>query len=121
MSLNRIDGSQLNQSRQLDSFEGTARSNKANSEQEIPAKGVASDSKAKTGDTVEISDKAKQLMAMRQVYDDGLESVEKVPDVRAEKLELVRARLDEGFYNSSEVRDKVADGVLDAFHGIDEV
>ena len=120
MSMNKIDGSQLTPSRQLDSFEGTARSNKTDSEKNSHAGGVTAEKATKTGDTAEISEKAKQLMALRQAYDSGLESVAKLPDVRAEKLEAVRARLDEGYYNSTEVREKVADGVLEAFRGIDE-
>ena len=121
MSVNKIDGSQLTPPRQLDSFQGTARSNKSDSGQGIPAAGVAAEQGTKTGDTVEISAKARKLMEMRQVYEAGLESVGKEPDVREEKLAEVRSRLEEGFYNSTEVRQKLADGVVDAFKGIDEL
>ena len=121
MSMNKIDGSQSTPARQLDSFQGTARSNKSESGSGIPAEGLASENGVKTGDTAEISAKALKLMEMRQVYEAGLESVEDVPDVRAEKLAQVRSRLEEGFYNSTQVREKLADGILDTFQAIDEL
>ena len=121
MSMNKIDGSQLIPSRQLDSFQGTTRSEKSDSGSGAPASGVGSENQTKTGDTVEISAKARKLMEMRQVYDAGLESVKDVPEVREAKLAEVRARLDQDFYNSVEVREKVADGLIEAFKGIDEL
>ena len=38
-----------------------------------------------------------------------------IPDVRIEKMEEVRAKLRDGFYDSPEVIEQVADKVIDAF------
>ena len=119
--MDKIDGSKLIPSPQLDSFQGTTRSDKADSGKGIPVGTKASENQAKTGDTVEISAKAKKLMEMRQVYESGLESLEQGPEVREEKVDEARARLNAGFYNSAQVREKVADEVADAFRGIDEL
>ena len=121
MSMNKIDGSQLLPSRQLDSSQGLARSNKSDTDKSIPAGGSAPENTVKTSDTAEISAKARSLMEMKQAYDAGLEAVEKMPDTRADKLAQVRSRLEEGFYNSTEVREKVAGGVVETIKGIDEL
>ncbi|MBU8871892.1 MAG: flagellar biosynthesis anti-sigma factor FlgM [Gemmatimonadales bacterium] len=125
MSMNKIDGSQLIPTRQLDSSEAAVASKKSDATRDIPAKGTASDIDSEKGvkskDTLEISAEARNLMETRQVYDAGLESVKEIPETRADKLAQVRSRLEEGFYNSTEVRDKVANGVEDTFRGIDEL
>ena len=38
-----------------------------------------------------------------------------IPDVRIAKMEEVRAKLRDGFYDSPEVIEQVADKVIDAF------
>lgn len=121
MSMNKIDGSQLNQTRPLDPFQGTTRSESSKSKAGDSAASAPAEHSGKTGDTVEISDKARILMEMRQVYESGLEALGQVEDVREEKLAEVRSRLETGFYNSVEVRQKVADGVLGAFLSIEEL
>jgi anti-sigma28 factor (negative regulator of flagellin synthesis) len=121
MSMNKIDGSPLNQSRPLDSFQGTNRSEKSDGKLGGAVSSKPAETSAKTGDTVEISDKAKLLMEMRQIYESGLKAVGQVEDVREDKLAEVRSRLETGYYNSDEVRQQIADGVLSAFLGIEEL
>ena len=116
--MNKIDGSHLLPSRQLDPSHGAQQ--KKGAAHERTSDGATEPRTAGTGDSVVISDKARQLMSMRQAYDAGLEAVAKEPDVREEKLAQVRLRLEQGFYQSTEVRDRISDGVLKAIDAMDE-
>jgi len=62
-------------------------------------------------DRVEITETAHQPVALRQTLETGRAATAKEPDMREDKLAKVRERLAQGYYNSVEVRDKVAGGV----------
>ncbi len=65
------------------------------------------DRKAVPTDTAEISPKAHRLIALRHALDSGHKAVDELPEVRQDRVEQVRARLNKGYYNSVEVRTRV--------------
>lgn len=120
MSMNRIDGSQLQPLPQPDSSQGTQRSDQAGQNPGVAPEQTAPEKEARAGDTLEISDKARQLMELRQIYDAGLEAVAREPEMRSDKVEQAKQRLESGFYHSVEVRQKIADGVLGTIEGTEK-
>ena len=64
----------------------------------------------KAGDVVEISDRARTLNASTITQAD----VDSVSDVRQARIDAVRQRVAEGFYDRPEVREAIADAVLDS-------
>jgi hypothetical protein len=60
-------------------------------------------------DKVEISTKAHQLNDLRNDVESGREALDRVPEIRHNRVAEVRARLDRGYYNSLEVRGQVAE------------
>ena len=67
------------------------------------------DHKAAPADKAEISPKAHRLIALRNAMEQGRKALESVPEVRPDRVAEARARLDRGFYNSIEVRTRVAE------------
>ena len=64
----------------------------------------------KTGDVVEISTQARVLSTSTITSAD----VDAVTDVRQARIEAVRQRVSEGFYDRPEIREAIADAVLDS-------
>lgn len=64
-----------------------------------------------TTDEAQISETAHQLMDLRAAVDVGRAALEGLPEVREDKLAEVRQRLEQGYYNSPLVQDKVS-GIL---------
>lgn len=64
----------------------------------------------KAGDVVEISAKARTLNASAVSQAD----LDSVSDVRQARIDAVRQRVAEGFYDRPEVREAIADAVLDS-------
>ena len=64
----------------------------------------------KAGDTVEISKQARTLGSSNITPDD----LGAISDVRQARIDAVRQRVAEGFYDRPEVREAVADAVLDS-------
>lgn len=63
-------------------------------------------------DTVDISKEARNL---EQTVENLKTVVREIPDVRDAKVEEVRAKLKDGFYDRPEVIEEVANKVIDAF------
>ncbi|MBI2471710.1 MAG: flagellar biosynthesis anti-sigma factor FlgM [Planctomycetes bacterium] len=63
-------------------------------------------------DTVDISKEARNL---EQTVENLKIAVREIPDVRDAKVEEVRAKLKDGFYDRQEVIEDVANKVIDAF------
>lgn len=109
MAMDKINGASLHRSGPLENSQdknrvnGEKKASEANGSQ-LGASGIA----PATGDTAEISDKAHQLVALRQALDSGRAIIANLPDLRSEKLALARERLQSGFYRSAEVRDTMA-------------
>ncbi len=121
MSMDKINGSPLLQqgildnARQKDKVEtGTKQDAKS---ADMASTGVTPAS----GDTAQISDTAHRLMELRLAVETGRASMAALPEVRTEKIAAARERLKSGFYNSAEVRDKIANGIATVFQGMEKL
>ena len=93
----------------LERFQGSER---AEARDESPSRKVGANGqehRATPQDTVEISPKANRLMALRQAMESARQALAELPEVRQDRVSEVRERLDRGFYNSVEVRSRVAE------------
>ncbi|MBD3221521.1 hypothetical protein GF314_09785 [bacterium] len=79
---------------------------KDTSSQPIPAQG---------DDKAEISTKARELADLRQMVEAGRGAMDEVPEVRAELVQQARQRINDGFYRSAEVQEKVAGRLAQMF------
>lgn len=120
MSMNRIDGQRALPSRTLDSSAQAQLRKEAMNRSGAYEGDAAPQRSTATGDEAVISDKAQQLMEMRRTYEVGLAAVAREPNLREEKLAQVRARLEEGYYESPQVRERISEGVLRAIEGTEE-
>ena len=76
---------------------------------------------ANFGDTAQISDAAHRMMDLRRAVDVGRAAFSALPAMREEKLAQARERLKSGFYDSNEVREKIAANVDRVFQGLEEL
>ncbi len=108
MVMDRINGFSSLSRELLNRFKGT---DPADSAQGVVAESPTSgkDHRAAPADTAEISPKAHRLIALRHSMEQGMKALEDVPEVRQDRVAEARARLDRGFYNSIEVRSRVAE------------
>lgn len=67
-----------------------------------------SDESVQTSDTAEISSEAKQLAEEAKIKT----IIDKAPDVREEKLQEIKQKLENGDYNKEEVINKLADRLM---------
>lgn len=72
-------------------------------------------------DKADISPKAHRLEALRNAMESGLQALEAVPEVRPDRVAEARARLDRGFYNSLEVRSRVAERLDDVAQKMEDI
>lgn len=72
-------------------------------------------------DKADISPKAHRLEALRNAMESGLQALENIPDVRQDRVAETRARLDRGFYNSVEVRTRVAERLDDVTKKMEDI
>ncbi len=73
------------------------------------------------GDRVEISDRARQLDDLRRSLVAGQSALDRVPDVRKDKIAQARARLQTGYYSAEEVRQEVAAKLGAVIRKLDEL
>lgn len=121
MAMDKINGSPLIRPGGLDQFLGTARSEKDGKAGVAGAGGSQPAREAKPADTMEISDAAHRLVDLRQAVDTGRDAIQALPEVRQEKVEEARKRLEQGFYHSQAVLDKVAERLGSVFSSMDEL
>ncbi len=87
--------------------------NRADTNQVHPKTEKDKQSTRTTGpDTIDISKETKNFI---QMVANLKTAVSEMPDVRAEKIEEVKAKLKEGFYDKPEVINEVANKIVDAF------
>ena len=121
MAMDKINGSPLIRPGGVDKFLGTARSEKdQNAELEKTENGNGPP-KAKPADTMEISDAAHQMVDLRRAVDTGRTAIEALPETREDKVAEAKKRIHQGFYNSTEVRDKIADHLGSVLSKMDEL
>lgn len=121
MGMNKINNASLMQSQMLEKFQGTSRSDKAEKDGQTQANEATNAKNAAPADKADISDRARQLMDLRQAVDTGRMAMEALPDVRSEKMAEVRARMEKGYYNSTEVLDEVAEKIGKVIGNMDEL
>ncbi len=120
MAMNPINNSPHLRQGVVDAFQGTQRRDEAGRGADggaVPA-GAVTES---LGDRAEISETAHRLVELRHTLEVGRAAAAAEPDVRQEKVAEVRDRLAQGFYNSVEVRAKVAGGVDKVIRGMDQL
>jgi len=109
MVMDRIGGIGNRSRELLDRFQGSGRT-EAKKERGLPAPGsAAGEHRAAPADTAAISPKAHRLIALHHAMEQGRAALESVPEVREDRVAEARARLNRGFYNSIEVRSRVAE------------
>ena len=120
MVMNRINGFSTLSRELLNRFKGT--------DQADSGGGVASqpptsrrDHGAAPADKADISPKAHRLIALRHAIEQGMRALEDVPEVRQDRVAEVRARLDRGYYNSVEVRSRVAERLDDVARKMEDI
>ncbi|MDY0110471.1 MAG: flagellar biosynthesis anti-sigma factor FlgM [Candidatus Krumholzibacteria bacterium] len=107
MALNKINPAVTSKTYQTDRYEKTSQPVNAD-----PAGGKDVGTHRpplSVSDHAEISSQAQQFADVRQVLEMARQEVAKEPDVRAGKVAQARERLAAGFYQSTEVRDQVAE------------
>lgn len=77
----------------------------------------AADAKQRSGatrsgsDVVQISDRARTLKSQQE---DAVAALKETPDIRQARVDQVKARVAQGYYDRPEVRQAVADSLLDS-------
>ena len=104
--LNRFNGSEASPSRDENVAEASA---------------LRGDNRATRTDKADISPKAHRLIALRNAMESGLEALNSVPEIRPDRVAEARARLDRGFYNSIEVRTRVAERLDDVAQKMEDI
>lgn len=77
-------------------------------------KGKIEQMKASTSDRVEISEAARDLQKLDRLLRRAREVYDRLPDVRRERIEEVKTRLDQGFYDGKAVIKEAADILLES-------
>jgi hypothetical protein len=121
MVMDRINGMSNLGKGFLERFNRTDRA--GDQEGKSPAETGASRPEAglQPGDRAEISPKAHRLMALRNAMDSGRQALADLPEVRQDRVSEVRSRLDRGFYNSLEVRSRVAERLGDVARNLEDL
>jgi hypothetical protein len=107
MAMNKVDGTPFVQPHQLDKYTRADAHSTAASRNPVVTPDTAATER--TLDQAIISDKALRFMELHNIMQAGREALEATPELRAERLEQVRARLASGYYNSRDVYRAVAE------------
>jgi hypothetical protein len=105
----------------LEKFQGSKRADFSGPESSTKVGAPDSDRRAAPADTAEISPKAHRLIALRHALESGHKALEELPEVRQDKVDQVRTRLDKGFYNSVEVRTRVIERLEDVARNMEDL
>lgn len=74
------------------------------------------ESNVSSKDSSLISETAKRLSTVNNNNSIALSQVKEEPEIRQERVEKVKERIDNGYYNKPEVMDKIADSVISDLH-----
>jgi len=121
MAMDKINGSPLGRPGGLEKFLGTARNEKDNKAETARTEPSASQVSSKPADTMEISDAARRLVDLRHAVDTGRKALAALPDVRQDRVAEAKKRLQQGFYNSPAVKDRIAEQLGSVFAKMDEL
>ena len=106
MTMNKLDNSGLNPSHLADPYNVTRQRPQELSTASSQPKGPMPP--PSTSDHAEISVKGREMVDLKQAVDTGRAALDREPEIRADRVAEVRERLASGFYQSAEVRDRVA-------------
>ena len=121
MEMNKINGLPLTNPNLVDKFQGSNRSD-AKQDPGVGQSGQADGAQpGQVTDRAEISETAKKMVELRRTLDAGRAAVEALPETRDQKMTEVRARLERGDYDSSEVRSQVASRLENVIKGMDSL
>lgn len=109
MVIERIDGFAAFGRQLLEKFQGPGQTPKQGVEAPENTTEFGDARPKASGDTADISPKAHHLIALRHAMDSGHKALEKVPEVRPDRIAEAKSRLNRGYYNSIEVRQRVAE------------
>lgn len=109
MVMERINGFTNMSKGILERFQGTDRTDNPEGKPSPEVDSSVPPNSSAPADTASISPKAHRLMDLRNAVESGREALDELPEVRRERVAQVRARLDRGYYNSVEVRARVAE------------
>ena len=93
----------------LERFQGSGRADSSESEHPANVNVSGKNRRISPSDTADISAKARRLIALRLVVDSGRQALDALPEVRQDRVKQARERLNRGYYNSLEVRARVAE------------
>ena len=93
----------------LERFQGSGRTDSSDPEHPTDVNASGNNRLSASSDTAEISAKAYRLIALRLAVDSGREALDALPEVRQDRVKQARERLNRGYYNSLEVRARVAE------------
>jgi len=93
----------------LERFQDTGRADSPDQDHPVDVITPGQDRRAAPADKADISAKAHRLIALRHAVDSGRQALDALPEVRQDRVAQARDRLNRGFYNSIEVRTRVAE------------
>ena len=121
MVMDRISGFSNMGKTLLDRFQGSRRTDAHDRDPATETGSPHEDNRAAPADMAEISSKAHRIIALRHALDSGLTALEGLPEVRPDRVAEVRSRLNRGFYNSVEVRTRVAEKLDDVARNLEDL
>ena len=121
MVIDRIDGFGSLGRQILDRFQGSSKADARSEDPVKPENAAAGEGRKAAGDKAEISPKAHRLIALRQAIDSGHKALEAVPEVRQDRVAEARSRLNRGYYNSVEVRTRVAERLDEVARKLEDI
>ncbi len=121
MAMDKINGSHLLPQGILDGSRQSERTSKDGRPDSVRTDTAPAAGRSGAGDTAEISPTAHLLMDLRHAVESGRRAMTALPDIRQDKVELARERLESGFYDSETVRETVAAGVESAILGLENL
>ena len=109
MVMDRINGFSNLSKGLLERFQGSGHTDSLDPEHPTDVNASGNNRLSASSDTAEISAKAHRLIALRLAVDSGREALDALPEVRQDRVKQARDRLNRGYYNSIEVRARVAE------------
>ena len=85
---------------------------------EIQRKGVKSKvqtARVENGDKIEISTAAKKLQDSQAIFKSAVAALKNTPEVREDKVQEVRDKIEQGYFSSKEVKGDLAEKLLRNF------
>ena len=121
MVMDRINGFPNLSKGLLERFQDSGRVDSPDGEHSADVGVPGRQRRAISSDTADISANAHRLIALRNAIDYGRRALEGVPEVRQDRMAQVRERLHRGFYNSVEVRARVAERLDDLARKLEDL